>query len=65
MLASQLRELPKDQQEKILAAVEGNPELFETIALEMQAKIKEGKGEMAAAMEVMQAHRNDIEQAMR
>ncbi len=65
MLKSQLVGVPPEQQEKIVAAVERNPELFQNIAKEMQAKIKEGKSQMAAAMEVMQAHKSEIEQAVR
>jgi len=64
MLASRLTGMPHEQQEKIVAAVERNPELFQTIALEIQTKIKEGKEEMAAAMEVMQMHQSEIESAM-
>ena len=61
MLKSQLAGVSQGEQEKILAMVEHNPELFKTIALEMQAKMKEGKGEMAAAMEVMRLHQQKIQ----
>ena len=65
MLKSQLAGMPPEQQEKIIAMIERNPEFFKTIALEMQAKMKGGKDQMAAAMEVLQAHQGEIEQAMR
>lgn len=64
MLKSQLAGMSQEQQEQIIAMVERNPELFQNIAKEMQVKMKEGKSQMAAAMEVMQAHRGDIEQAL-
>ena len=65
MLAVQLKGVPQDQQEKILAMVERNPKLFQTIAEEMQTKIKGGKDQMAAAMEVMRTHQQEIQDAMR
>ena len=65
MLKSQLARVPAREQEKILAMVERNPELFQTIAMEMQAKMKEGKDQTSAAMEVMRLHQKEIQDSMR
>jgi len=60
MLKSQLKDMPKDQQEKIFKLVSENPELFQKIATEAQAKIKEGKDQMSAMMEVMGEHQDEL-----
>ena len=60
MLQSQMANVPKDQQEKILKIVTENPELFEKIAQEAQEKVKEGKDQQTAMMEVMMAHQDEL-----
>jgi len=60
VLKSKLKDLPKDQQEKILRALEENPELFQKIALEIQEKMKNGKDQMSAVMEVIQDHQEEL-----
>jgi hypothetical protein len=61
MLKSKMKDVPQDQQEKVFAAIEKNPELFEKIGLEIQEKMKGGKDQMAAAMEVMQKYQNELQ----
>jgi len=60
MLKSQMKGVPEAEQEKILKIVEENPELFQKIGLEVQAKMKEGKDQMSATMEVMQNHQSEL-----
>jgi hypothetical protein len=60
MLQSKLKSLPKDQQDKIMKAFTENPKLFETLAAEIQQKMKGGKSQQAAAMEVIMAHKNEL-----
>ena len=64
MLKSQMKGMPEAEQEKMIKLVTENPELFQKIAVEMQAKIKEGKDQMTAAMEVMQAHQEELKKIM-
>lgn len=64
MLKSQMKDVPADQQEKILNAFEANPELFETIAKEVQESMKGGKDQMAATMEVMMKHQEELRKIM-
>jgi len=61
MLKNQMRDVPEAEQEKILKIVTENPELFKKIAVEMQEKIKNGKDQMSAAMEVMESHKDELE----
>lgn len=60
MLKSQLKNVPQEEQEKILNAIENNPEFFEKIAKEIQEKIKSGKGQNEAVMEVMMKYQTEM-----
>jgi hypothetical protein len=60
MLKSQLKGVPEREQEKILAMLEKNPELFQKIAKEVQEKIQGGKDGRSAMMEVMRAHEDEL-----
>jgi len=64
MMQRQVKNLPKDQQEKIMKAFEENPEFFENIAKEIDQKTKEGKNQMAATMEVMRKHQAELQKIM-
>lgn len=65
MVKSQLKGIPEDQQNKIIAAVEKNPKLFSDIAAEVQEKMKSGKDQQTATMEVMMAHKDELQEAMK
>ena len=64
MMQSQMKEVPPDQQEKILSMVEKNPDLFQQIATEVQEKTKGGMDQMAATMEVMKKYQDQLKQLM-
>tara|TARA_B100000315_G_scaffold258390_1_gene310278 strand:- start:11 stop:232 length:222 start_codon:yes stop_codon:yes gene_type:complete len=64
MLKSKLQDVPAEEQEKIFLMIEKNPELFQKIALEAQEKIKNGKDQMTAMMEVMQDHQEELKKMM-
>jgi hypothetical protein len=63
-IKSQMKNVPQAQQDMMLAAVEKNPEFFENIAKEIQQKVKEGKSETAASMEVMRKHQDELRRLM-
>lgn len=65
MLKKQLQGVPESEQNKIIEAVEKNPKLFSDIALEVQEKIKAGKNQQSATMEVMMAHRAELQDLMK
>ncbi len=48
----------------LMQAMEQHPDFFEKIAKEVEQKKKEGKSEMAAAMEVMRVHQNELRKMM-
>lgn len=64
MLASQLKDMPKDQQEKIIKVVTENPEIFEKIGKEIQEKTSQGKNQMQVAMEIAKKYQNEIKKLM-
>lgn len=64
MLASKLKDVPQDQQDKIFSAIEKNPDLFKKIAEEAQEKIKGGKDQMTAMMEVMQKYQTELQNTL-
>lgn len=64
LLERQLKDAPAEQREMILSMMENNPQLFEKIALEMQAEMKAGKNQMAAAMKVLPKYQEELREAM-
>lgn len=64
LLERQLKDAPAEQRDLIMTLVEKNPELFEKITLEMQAEIKSGKDQTAAAMKVMPKYQKELQALM-
>lgn len=54
------KNLPKEQQAMLAAAVEKDPELFSKIAKEIEALKKAGKPEMYAALDVMKKYQKEL-----
>lgn len=64
LLKSKMKDVPEEQQNMILGAIEKNPDFFQKIGVEIQAKMKGGKDQMTATMEVMQAHQEELRKMM-
>lgn len=60
LLKSKLGDVPEGEIDRIIKLVKENPALFQKIAGEVEAKIKSGKGQMDAVMEVMRAHEEEL-----
>lgn len=60
LLDRQLKNIPEEQKEKIMKLITEKPELFQKIAMEAQEKMKQGKSQEAAMMEVAQAHKDEL-----
>ncbi|MDB5204461.1 MAG: hypothetical protein JWP09_489 [Candidatus Taylorbacteria bacterium] len=60
MLDRQLKNVPEEQKEKIMRLITEKPELFQKIALEAQEKMKQGKSQMDAMMEVAKEHQDEL-----
>ena len=55
------KDLPKDQQDMLQAAVEKNPELFAKISKEIEVLKKSGKPEMYASLDVMKKYQKELQ----
>lgn len=64
LLKSKMKDIPEAEQEKMLNAIEKNPDFFQNIATEVQAKMKEGRDQMTAMMEVMKKHQEELKNIM-
>lgn len=64
MLKSKLKDVPEAEQEKMLSMIEKNPDFFKKIATEIQEKVRQGKDQMGATMEVMQKYQDDLKKIM-
>ena len=65
LLESKLKNLPQDQQEKIMQLIEKKPELFQTIAVEAKQKIDQGKSQEVAMMEVIKNHEAELREVIK
>jgi hypothetical protein len=52
--------VPEAQIDMFINMMEKDPELFKTIAAEIQEKIKNGMGQMDAGMQVMKKYEQDL-----
>ncbi len=64
VIKRQLKGVPEAEVDRIIALVEKNPELFKKIGDEIQAKVKAGRSQMAASMEVMRAHQSELQKVL-
>lgn len=64
VIKRQLKGVPEAEVDRIVALVEKNPELFKKIGDEIQAKVKAGRSQMAASMEVMRAHQAELQKVL-
>lgn len=65
MLKKQLKNLPEDQREKIMKAFEKDPKFFQDMAKQIQAKVKAGKDQQTAAMEVMMVNQRKFAELLK
>ena len=52
--------VPEPQIDMFISMMEKNPELFKTIAQEIQAKVKGGMSQMDAGMQVMKKYEQEL-----
>ncbi len=65
MLKSKMKGMPQAQQDMMLELIDKNPDFFQKIGEEVKQRMKEGKGETAATMEVMRKHQAELQKLMR
>lgn len=64
LLASQVKNLPKEQQEAVLNAFERDPKFFQNLADEIKKEVKAGKSQQTASMLVMMKHKDKLRDLM-
>ncbi len=64
LIQSKLGNIPKEQQEKIIAVVTKNPQLFQEIATKIKAQMDSGKDQMKATMSVMEEYKDQVQKLM-
>ena len=60
MLERQLKNVPKEDQEKMIGMITKNPEFFQKIAVEVKANMDGGMEQMPATMEVMKKYETEF-----
>lgn len=60
-----MKGVPPEQIEMVTKLMERDPELFKKIGKEIKQKMKEGKDQTLASMEVMRKHQGEIVKLMR
>lgn len=60
MMKSQIKNLPKEQQDMAMKMVEENPELLMQIAQELQEEMKSGKDQMQAMAAIAERHKDTL-----
>lgn len=65
VIKSQLKGVPDAEVDRIIELVSKNPDLFKKIGDEIQAKIKGGRSQTAATMEVMRAHQAELQKVLK
>ncbi len=60
LIKSKLGNVPNEEIDKIIKIVKENPALFQTIATEIEQKMKGGQGQMSAATEVMRKYEGEL-----
>lgn len=64
MLKSQMKGVPEAEQDKMIAMIEKNPELFQKMGTEIQAEMKAGKNQMEASMSVAKKYEEELKKVM-
>jgi hypothetical protein len=64
LLKSKMKDVPAADQERIFNALDKNPEFFQKIAEEVQVKMKSGKGQQEAVMEVLGKYQDELKKIM-
>ena len=60
MIKRQMKDVPQAEQDRVLAIVENNPDLFMKIAHDVQEKVKGGMSQQQAMMMVMKANETEL-----
>jgi hypothetical protein len=63
-LKHKLKDVPEEQREMLMGAMEAHPDFFKKVGEEVQRRVKSGESEMAATMAVMREHQAELQRIM-
>ncbi len=63
-LKTQAKDMPPEQKDKLMAAFEKDPAFFENIEKQIKMRMKQGKGQFEASMEVMKENQDKLRKLM-
>ncbi len=61
LMEHQLKNASPEQRDLVMTMMEKDPQLFEKIALEMQAEMKKGKNQTSAAMTILPKYQKELQ----
>lgn len=64
MMSRQLKHLPKEMQDKVMKAVEENPDFFEKMSKEIDERVKKGEDKLMASQSVAMKYQKELQQIM-
>ncbi len=64
MIKRQLKGMPEAEVDRIVGIVGKHPEIFKKISDQIKAKVKAGRSEQAATMEVMRANQGELQKVL-
>lgn len=64
-MSRQLKNMPKEAREQILALVDKHPEFFEKMAKEIQTRVKNGEDKMFAMQAVAKEYQAELQKLIR
>lgn len=64
LVRTKLKNVPKEQQDMIIALVSEHPEFFKKIQAQIETKKKQGQNEQMAMMQVMRENQAEIQKLM-
>lgn len=64
MMESKLKDVPKEEQEKIIGMIENNPDFFNKIGEEVKKRTDAGEDQMSATMAVMQQYQDELKRML-
>ncbi len=64
LVQAKLKNVPKEQQDMIIALVSENPDFFKKLQDKVEVKKKQGQNEQMAMLQVMREHQTEIQKIM-
>ncbi|MBL1434394.1 hypothetical protein COB87_002420 [Candidatus Wolfebacteria bacterium] len=63
IMQHQMKDVPKEQQDKMIEMVQKNPDLFKKIGEEINQRVKKGgEDQMKASIEVMKKYQKELQE---